>query len=113
MGEFWRTYDGDDTVVFQEVAQIVEEFDGEKLGWLGASGEDVVDDVVVLGRGGCLCFLDEVGCVLDGGNVVWWKVEVLSCEFVHNWVNLNDGGLDAVLHQSSWGSPDSKTAVLR
>lgn len=90
----------------------MEEFDGEKLGWLGASSEDVVDDVVVLGRGGCLCFLHEVGCVLDGSDVVGWEVEVLGSEFVHNWVNFHNGGLDTVLHQRSWGGTDSKAAVL-
>lgn len=95
--------------MFEESIQTLEEFQGEQLDWLGASGEDVVHDVVVLDRLDSLPgALHKIDSVLDGGDVVGRHVEILLSELVHDRVQLDDGGVDSVRHQGGGRRADSE-----
>lgn len=106
------TYDGNDTVVFQEGVQTLQELDGEEVDGLCAAGEDVMHDIIVLRGRGFLGAAHEDGGVLDGGDVVGWKIEVLQGVFVHDRVDFHDGGFDAVRDERSRSGADAETAVI-
>jgi hypothetical protein len=72
----------------------------EKFSGLGASGEYIVDDVIILGCiGGRLCLLDEFHGVFDNRDVVGRKVEILSGELVHDRVYFDDSSFNAVFDE--------------
>lgn len=73
------------------------EFECEQFGGLSATSEHVMNDVVILRRlGRGLSIFDEFYRVLNHRDVVRWKAEVLGGKLVHNGINLDNGGLNAV-----------------
>lgn len=77
--------------------QISKELDREKRQRFSTAGENVVDDIVVLG-GGLLRPFDELRGVLDGCDVIWWEVEVVESELVDHGVDFDNGRFDAVVY---------------
>ena len=69
--------------------------------WLCTPGENVVDDVVIFVVVYDLRVhsIDVSCCIFDDGCVGSWEVEILGCVFLHDRVNLDNGGVDAVGYQ--------------
>lgn len=93
-------YDCDDSVSFEQVVQSGEEFLRKERGGLGASCEDVMDNIIesVL----CLvfsAFFDERDRVLYHSGVICGKVEITGSVPVHNRVDLYNRGLDTMSNQ--------------
>ena len=71
-----------------------------------------MDNVIVLRRlGGGFGILDELDGVFNHGNMLRWKVEIFNGKFVHDRVNLDNSGLDAVLDKCSGGGTNSKATA--
>jgi hypothetical protein len=112
VGKEWgnSTYDCDDAVRFQGAVEVAQELVGEEGDGLGATGEDIMDDVVVaLGRvvGDLRGVVDGV---VDDGVVVGSEVEVLYCVLQDDGVDLDNRRVDAVGHEGTGTCADSSAA---
>jgi hypothetical protein len=105
-----ETYNGNDAVVLKKGVEAADELVCEEFDWLGAAGEDVVDDVVVLHRALGLGVVNEGARVFDDGGVVGWEAEVLAGELVHHRVDFDDGGVDAVADEGTGRGTNSEAA---
>lgn len=79
--------------------QLLEKLERKEVDRLRAAGKDVMHNIVeapasrVIGQ-----LLSVAGRVGQDGLVVLAQVKVLFRKGVHNWVNLDDGGVDAMRH---------------
>jgi hypothetical protein len=70
MGVLNMSYNSNDTIVPEQGAKVLQELISEEFRGLSATSEDIVDNIVVLGRWAFQRTLDELGCVFDGSDVV-------------------------------------------
>lgn len=97
-GEGQNTYDRDDALRLEQVAQTLDELLREQIRRLGTPGEDVVNDVAVClpGVAGGLGAGNICHGISDDGGVVLWEGEVLRGEGVDDGVDFYSGGVDTV-----------------
>lgn len=105
------TYDCDDTVWFQGAVEVAQEFIGEEGDWLGAAGEDIVDDVVVALCGVVSDLGSVVNGVVDDGVVVGCEIKVLDCILQDDGVNLDDCRVDTVSHEGTRTGANSSATI--
>ena len=105
------TYDCDDAIRFQGAVEVAQELVSEESDGLGATGEDIMDDVVIA-LGGVVGDLRRVvDSVVNYGVVVGCEVEVLDCVLQDDGVDLDDRRVDAVGHEGTRTCANAGAAV--
>lgn len=118
MGRVWlflETYDCDDPVRSEEVAQTHYEFPGEQADGFCTAGEYIVDDVIVLISHslGFLHVTNDLDSVPDDGRMVLWEIKVLCSKLMHYGIDLNRRRPNSMIYECCWRRTNAQPSEKR